>query len=183
VSRLDAIAKQKLACRRPVAPAQPGRDGRPREVLPIDRRNAVVIDIAAAPLEWLAAKGKLETNRDEPGHGLMRFTVAQHIRRIVEGAQISGLKSVGLERVSVSTAGRPLPDYKLDCMTAVGRLRRALPDRLFGLLVAIVADDRWLWQGKRRNVQRRIILTLHMAIDAAAVELGYISAEKYTRRW
>jgi hypothetical protein len=128
-------------------PSSPGYGGRPREILSIDQDQAVNLNVASAPLEWLAAKGKLETKDDEPGQGLMRFAIAMHLRRIVEGGLVSGLKSQNLEGASGGGAGaRPVSDFKLDCMWQIDRVRHRMHPGLHRLLTKIVVDDVWLWE-------------------------------------
>ena len=145
-----------------------GFGGRARDVRRLDQKSAVNMNVASAPLEWLAAKGMIETKDDEPGHGLVRFAIGMHIRRVVEGAQVAALKSQSFEGSSGGGAGaRPVSDYKLDCMWQLDRIKSRMHPGLHRLLMMVVVDDVWLWETPTPMKKRNALLLKRQTTTSA----------------
>ena len=153
-----------------------GYGERDRVIQPLDRDSAVNLNTAAAPLEWLVAKGKLETDQDEPGHGMVRFAAALRFRDEMDGAQVAALKGQAFDGASGGGAGgRPVSDYKLDCMATISAIREGMHPGLYRLLVWVVIDDVWAWEKARPGKYHRM---LKRALAKARTEKG---RDKITR--
>jgi hypothetical protein len=104
-----------------------GYGGRKREIAAIERHHLIAINLAAAPFEWLASHGKLETSADKAGLGNIRFSAGIKFRDLLTGAEPAGLKSANLEGAS-GGGGVPvlINDFKMDCIIAINGIRRVL---------------------------------------------------------
>ena len=187
--------------------------GRDMKLSLIDQDHASIVNTSAAPLEFMVSQRWLETPKDPPGYGILRFSAAVRFRDEVAGSQSGGLKSQNLEGGSGGFGPRLVSDYALDCISKVSAVRARLHPGLFRLLQMVVIDDVWVWEidakkatrtvkprrsGKRTQAQRvflearrrqlqarrdRIILKLHKALDGAAVVFSYMSEAEYAARW
>lgn len=187
--------------------------GRDMKLSLIDQDHASIVNTSAAPLEFMVAQRWLETPKDPPGYGILRFSAAVRFRDEVAGSQSGGLKSQNLEGGSGGFGPRLVSDYALDCISKVSAVRARLHPGLYRLLYMVVIDDLWVWEidakkavrnaksrppGKRTQAQRifhearrrqlqarrdRIILKLHKALDSAAVVFRYMSEAEYDARW
>ena len=93
-----------------------------RDVRPISKGSAVNLNVASAPLEWLAAHSKLATFADGDGINGVRLQTGLSFRDAVAGAATTGLKGQAYEGGSVgSGAGRQPSDHAIDCMKSSAR--------------------------------------------------------------
>lgn len=104
-----------------------GFGGRKREIAAIERTRLIAINLSASPFEWLASHSRLETKRDAPGMGNIRFSAGIRFRDLLVGAEPAGLKSANLEGRS-GGGGVPIMinDFKMDCLISLNGLQRWL---------------------------------------------------------
>ena len=162
-----------------------GFGGSGRMVAPLDQESAVSINVVSAPLEWMVARGFLQSGDDDAAACLMRYAVALRFRNTLTGAQVSPLKSQNLEGASGGGgSGRPVSDYKLDCIREVNRLKAALTWPDYRLLEQMIFADEWVWR-KHRSKRKRALVTLaiHRAIDRAGMVFGMNTDEQVRKRW
>lgn len=161
-----------------------GRDGRPATVEFIDRHTrAIAINSSAAPLEWLASVGELEGRNEAAGTGTVRLNAGLRLREEIVGAEISALKSQNLQSSGGGGQGRPVSDYKLDCIHSITMVQERVPAKLYAVLVELVYRDRWLWEGMSKKRRRRMIERIRRGLDKVAVCYGYMSMREVTDRW
>ena len=189
-----------------------GHGGRGREIAAIERSRVIAINLSAAPFEWLASHGRLETSRDKPGIGNIRFSAGLQLRDLMVGAEPAGLKSANLEGAS-GGGGVPvlINDFKLDCVTTLSQLRAdmaaAVPLRRsklkkrktdeetfaekyrshrseqFAILERIVYKEEWLFDGLSKRKQKAVMDQIHNGLDQVAVFFGLITPREYLGRW
>lgn len=163
-----------------------GYEGRDREIQALDQESSVNLNVASAPLEWLAAKGRLETHADPSGQRMVRFAVASKFRDVSQGADFAGLKGQAYDGGSGGGGGggRPVTDHMIDCVKIVTEVRASMHPGMFRMLVRVVCLDEWVWEKARKAKDRRAIIEhLHKALDKAAVTLRYMTAADYKKRW
>lgn len=117
----------------------------PRSLRAIDIGRPIFINEASGPIEYLAARSELASDKDVVGMGGVRFHTALRLRELMEGAQIKSLRSPDLEAIGRGSgkAGN-IPAYKLDCMAKIADLRNCMPKPwVFEMLIGIVWGDQW----------------------------------------
>lgn len=179
---------------KPAGPA--GFDGRAPNLRLIDQQRAAILNSSSAPLEYLAAIGGLESNKDKNGTGLVRLQAGLRYRDAMSGAGIGGLKSSSLEGGSGGGGGgRPVSEFKIDCMRTISSVRDRMPTGLYHLFERAIWLDEWVWERKARVkgkdgkvkvtvvTDRKTVLDLQRALDHTAVVFGYVTRDEFDLRW
>lgn len=155
-------------------------------------RGIAMVDANSSPIEYLVAKGQMESKKDADGVSGARYHTALKIRTLIDGAQVKVIRSPSLEGVGggAPSSSGDIRGYQLDCMKLVETLKKSL-DRwwLWFILESVVWGDEWLdiratkGGAKAAQGRERTIEAVHYALDNAAVILGYIPPEDFVRRW
>lgn len=150
---------------------EPGFGERTREIRQLDVDAS--INLASAPLEWLAAKGKLETHADAEGQRMVRYAVACKIRDVCQGADYAGLKGQAYDGGGGggSGGGRPVTDHMVDCLKIISDVRASMSPSLYLLLVTVVCQDEWVWERVKPSKKRQALSKAMAATRAPAARL------------
>jgi len=155
-----------------------------RSISLISMKRAIPINTKAAPLEYMVDQGWLETRDDKSSVGRIRFSVALRCREFWEGANISTIKVNSYEpTISGGGVGNTLSDYQMDCLMTVSHIKKSMPAELFTILEQVVMFDVWLWKKRHKTKRPVIIKKIHMALDHAAIAIGYMELEEFKQRW
>lgn len=158
-------------------------------------RGIAMVDANSSPIEYLVAKGEMDSSRDEEGMAGVRFHTALKIRELIDGAQVKVLRSPSLEGTGgggASTSAGDIRGYQLDCMKLMDLLKKSLEKHWLWTLIELVAwSDDWMdiRVGVKKLTPRQAaersgtIEALHFALDNAAVILGYLPPEDLIERW
>jgi hypothetical protein len=168
------------------AAVEPGYGGRGRVLRVVTRKNDVVVDIMASPIEYLNERGWLVSKQDRDDVAGVRFSTALRLREYMEGAGLGNVKSGWAgEKVGSggNSPGQPITDYRVDCLKMLGRMRKAMPKAYMSMLEQMLMADRFVWDESRRQRRAVMILKIHHALDLAAVEFGYMNVDSVVTRW
>ncbi len=164
-----------------------GYNGRRPLLVPLDpkRSKSDHININSAPLEFLHYNGMLAISKDYYDAARIRFESGFRFRSLVEGSQISGLKSQSFDSAGGGggDGSRPVSDHKIDCILKLNGLHKDVPIRYFQTAEAVCFRDEWIWHDKTPKQQHKVLERVRKAMDYIAVHLGYITGDRFNSTW
>lgn len=181
--------KQRPAKKERAAGGEPGRDGRPAHITRIGIDQAFPVDTNAAPLEFLYAKGLLQTRDDVHGSAYRRLSAGLRLRSLLEGAEICGLRAASLDGAGGgSSIGLQPGEYKMECIRFLSVMRGpenagGMPADLLKLLEDVVYCDRWTWEGRKGKQLAMMLDEIRKALDRVSVPLRLMTKSGYDQRW
>ncbi len=174
-SLLERIADKEIAV---------GFGERPRDIMPIDRERAMLLNTNAAPLEWLVARDKLRRPKDYRRAGQIRFEQARWYRQENETCSVTALKSPAIGETSGGGFG-PV-NVNNTTMVAIVRLTRmhqSIPESEIAVMKGVIIEDRWLWEGAKKDHRQRIFDLLLRGLDRLAVFRGHLNDGVFREWW
>lgn len=156
-----------------------GRNGRPVKMSRRDRTRAVDVDTNADALEAIRAAKMLQGHSETPEAEIQRYQAALTFRSAMEGAQLTTLRSPGME-VSCGGSGVSVTDHRMDCWWKIEAWRRSMPQLCFLTMDRVVYRDEWLHETPMKDA---VISQLCRALDAVSVEIGLITPARASSRW
>ncbi|MBW8285063.1 MAG: hypothetical protein K0M55_15840 [Rhizobium sp.] len=167
----------------------PGRDGRPAKITRIGIDQAFPVDTSAAPLEFLYAKGLLQTRDDVHGSAYRRLSAGLRFRSLLEGAEIQGLRSASFDGAGGgSPSGLQPGEYKMECIRFLSVMRGpesagGMPADLLTLLEDMVYFDRWTWEDRKGKQRAMMLDEIRKALDRVSVPLKLMTRSAFDQRW
>lgn len=111
--------------------------------------------------------------------GKMRREWARRFRDIVDGSQITPLRSPDFGGLAGGSFGsKTPPDHAIDCGRKVGEIQQRIPALMFKLLTVVFIEDKFVWEK-----DKAAFLEIRMALDYVGWCLGELKEEDLARRW
>lgn len=148
--------------------------------------------VSADPLNWLDRERLLRDPEDVANKSPLRFSVEMRrhecglrFRQIMENAQLSGFKELSLEKAGQGGGqGVSIPEKFLLAISSAESLRLMMGDTTFRLAVAVVHEDRFIWDDVPSKRARDFIFEdIRRALDVVALFIGMMSEKEFADRW
>lgn len=147
--------------------------------------------VESSPLEWLYKARHLsdpeetvKTSLDKSSSEMRRYEAGCRFRKMMEDAQIGGIKEVSLE-VSAGGTGIAIQERFIMAQSALRAIQEIVPAQDYVQLEAVVFHDEFIWDDSDAGKIARDVLyeEIRRGLDAIALYLGMMPEEAFRIRW
>lgn len=117
--------------------------------------------------------------------GVRRHEAGQAFRATIDGCRVGGVSSVDFEReVRGSGAAAGIPAWRLQCLSSLGAIRKALPEADYATVEGIIDRDEMPWEAVKSSTAKKFLFeTIRRSLDVIAVLWSYMSEQAFEARW
>lgn len=107
------------------------------------------------------------------------------LRGYIDGCRIGAMSSVDFEReVAGGGVGLAIPAHRLECISALGAIKKMMPERDYLLVEGIVDRDEFPWRDIPSKTGKAFLYeAVRRALDVVAVFLGLMAKDTFADRW
>lgn len=184
--RKEAIRRKKEAARQEAIAAEKQRDK--------ERGGAWKRGVDGSALEHLYVMLILSDGEEKAVDAKQAKSLASKDRRkeaglalrgYIDGCRVGGVSSVDFEReVAGSGAGLAIPAYRLECISALGAIKKMMPERDYLLIEGVVDRDEFPWRDIPSKTAKSFLYeAIRRALDVVAVFQGLMAKDTFADRW
>ncbi|CDX26823.1 hypothetical protein MPL3356_60574 [Mesorhizobium plurifarium] len=107
------------------------------------------------------------------------------LRSYIDGCRVGGMSSVDFEReVAGGGVGLAIPAHRLECISALGAIKKMMPERDYLLIEGVVDRDEFPWRDiPSRTGKAFLYEAIRRALDVVAVFQGLMAKDTFADRW
>ncbi|WP_192242878.1 hypothetical protein [Mesorhizobium silamurunense] len=184
--RKEAIRRKKEAARQEAIAAEKRRDK--------ERGGAWKRGVDGSALEHLYLTLLLSDEEEKTVDAKQAKSLASKDRRkeaglalrgYIDGCRVGGMSSVDFEReVAGGGAGLAIPAHRLECISALGAIKKMMPDRDYLLIEGIVDRDEFPWRDVPSKTAKSFLYeAIRRSLDVVAVFQGLMAKDTFADRW
>jgi hypothetical protein len=160
-----------------------------------ERGLATARGVDGAAFEWLNARRVLVDpesrsvrGADSDGSGTRRLAAGLKLRSYFDGCRVGELSSVDFERSGGGGdgSGQSVTAYRLECIHAIGAIRRAVESvetGAFRVVEAVVDRDEFVFHNVGGKDRAACYETIRMGLDVVGVYIGMMDVRAFALRW